>query len=147
MNKRTLGVNYSCFQCYVHVTWICINSKQEYFVTYIPQEVVRNKTMKTIFQTIILFWSCKLLIASPWRYQQPVRQLTITILLSWKLKLCKKKRHNMWNNRSPYLQCQPCWSNHLAGTFASVLCPVCSQQATFGLQSAFYTRVHIIPSP
>ena len=105
--------------CKVHDLWGCLYKfKERILYNIIPQDVVRNTT-KAIFQTIIL--SCKLSIASPWRYQQPVRHFTITILVSWKSKLCEKRRSNIWNNRSPYLQCSPSWDDSTCAVLPSYI--------------------------
>ena len=66
--------------------------KERILCNIIPQEVVRNKTTKAIFQKVL--WSWKLSIASPRRQRHPVRH-TLAVLLSWKSKLCEKRRINM----------------------------------------------------
>ena len=87
MNQRTLGVDYTCFQCYMHrrylLDMLCnlayvkttlnrliypVNRetfkvhnlwgylykfKERIHYNIIPQEVVRNTTIKAIFQIII----------------------------------------------------------------------------------------------
>ena len=92
-------------KCKVHNLRGCLYKfKERTLRNTIQQEVVRNKTIKTIFQTYGVAES-----ASLRRFQQLVRYFNMTILLSGKSKLCEKRRINIENNRSPYLQCWPSW--------------------------------------
>ena len=121
--------------------------KERILCNILPQEVVRNETIEVIFQTYVVdCFPMKTTAAK-------LRHFTITILLSWKLKLCEKRRINIRNNHSPYmyLQCQPSWVDstcaHLPSDIygAKIPFPLCTM-ITLQEIAILYFGVCFIPS-